>query len=33
MVEWLAYRARKEELYLEAMQPKRDYNGAIHGSK
>lgn len=33
MVEWLAYRVRKEELYLEATQPKRDRNGAIHGSE
>ncbi len=30
MVEWLAYRVREEELYLEAMQPKRDHNGATH---
>ncbi len=33
MVEWLAYRAKKEDLYLEAAQPKRDRNGAIHGSE
>lgn len=32
-VEWLAYRLRKEELYLEATQPKRDRNGAIHDSE